>query len=151
MLDAIRRFMTELTGRKEAASVGEDDVQLAAAALLFHVVAIDGVVSPDECARLADLLQARFNLDQPATQALIREAETADAEAVDLYSFTRVLKEKLGPADRERVIEMMWSLVYADGTVHEFEDNVVWRVAELLGVSTQARIRLKQSVRDRGG
>jgi uncharacterized tellurite resistance protein B-like protein len=43
---------------------------------------------------------------------------------------------------------MMWSLVYADGKVHEFEDNVIWRVAELLGVSSQARMRLKRSVRD---
>ena len=50
-------------------------------------------------------------------------------------------------ADRERIVEMMWQLVYADGSVHEFEDNVVWRVAELLGVSSQVRIRLKQAVR----
>ena len=42
---------------------------------------------------------------------------------------------------------MMWQLVFADGKVHEFEDNLIWRVAELLGVSSQVRIRLKQSVR----
>jgi uncharacterized tellurite resistance protein B-like protein len=42
---------------------------------------------------------------------------------------------------------MMWRLTFADGTLHEFEDNVIWRVAELLGVSTQARIRLKQAAR----
>jgi uncharacterized tellurite resistance protein B-like protein len=151
MLQSIRRLMTDLAGHHQAATVGEDEVRLAAAALLFHVIAIDGVVSQDERTRLMELLATRFNLDQPATAALIREAESADAEAVDLYGFTRVLKEKLAARDRERIIEMMWSLVYADGTVHEFEDNVVWRVAELLGVSTQTRIRLKQSVRDRGG
>ena len=44
---------------------------------------------------------------------------------------------------------MMWELVFADGTVHEFEDNLIWRVAELLGVSSQTRIRLKQAVRDK--
>ena len=42
---------------------------------------------------------------------------------------------------------MMWRLVYADGTVHEFEDNVVWRVAELLAVPNQVRIALKRAVR----
>jgi hypothetical protein len=30
---------------------------------------------------------------------------------------------------------MMWELVYADGQVSEFEDNVVWRAADLLGIS----------------
>jgi uncharacterized tellurite resistance protein B-like protein len=43
---------------------------------------------------------------------------------------------------------MMWRLVYADGGVHEFEENVVWRVAELLAVSTPVRIRLKQAARN---
>jgi uncharacterized tellurite resistance protein B-like protein len=62
-----------------------------------------------------------------------------------------VLKQRLDIGDRERVIAMMWKLGYADGKVHEFEDNLIWRVAELLGVSTQARIRLKQSARDAAG
>ena len=42
---------------------------------------------------------------------------------------------------------MMWELVYADGQVSEFEDNVVWRAADLLGVSSRDRIDLKH----RGG
>ena len=74
-------------------------------------------------------------------------AEAADREAVDLYGFTSVLKRQLDEKDRERIVEMMWELVFADGKVHEFEDNLVWRAAELLGVSSQARIRLKQAVR----
>jgi uncharacterized tellurite resistance protein B-like protein len=40
----------------------------------------------------------------------------------------------------------MWELVYADGQVSEFEDNVVWRAADLLGVSSRDRIDLKHQV-----
>jgi len=47
---------------------------------------------------------------------------------------------------RLRIVEMMWELVYADGQVTEFEDNVVWRAADLLGVSSRDRIELKQRV-----
>ena len=36
-------------------------------------------------------------------------------------------------AGRLRIVEMMWELVYADGQVSEFEDNVIWRAADLLG------------------
>ena len=49
---------------------------------------------------------------------------------------------------RLRIIEMMWELVYADGQVSEFEDNVVWRAADLLGISSRDRIDLKHK---RGG
>jgi hypothetical protein len=43
----------------------------------------------------------------------------------------------------------MWELVYADGQVSAFEDNVVWRAADLLGVSSRDRIDLKHRIAER--
>lgn len=152
MLAALKQFLTDLTGTEDQPpEITEDRCRLAAAALLFHVVAIDGDVAPEEKNALRRVLQERFSLSDSDTAELVEEAEAADREAVDLYSFTSVLKRELGEADRERVIEMMWQVVFADGKVHEFEDNLVWRAAELLGVSSQARIRLKQTVRANEG
>jgi uncharacterized tellurite resistance protein B-like protein len=54
-------------------------------------------------------------------------------------------------AGRLRIVEMMWELVYADGEVNEFEDNVVWRAADLLAVSSRDRIDLKHRVAARQG
>jgi uncharacterized tellurite resistance protein B-like protein len=121
------------------------------AALLYHVIAADGVVSPDESAMLSDLLKNHFGLDPQSTRSLVEAAETADDEAVDLYHFTSLLKQRLEVADRERIVEMMWRLTYADGSMHEFEENIVWRVAELLAVPSQVRIGLKLAVRNGGG
>lgn len=149
MLSAIRRFITDLTGPEPAHFV-EDDYRLAAAALLYHVTAIDGVVSDEERGLLRDLLASRFNLDTAETEALVEAARTADNEAVDLYGFTNVLKRRLDQGDREKIVAMMWELVYADGKLHEFEDNVIWRIAELLAVPSDVRMRLKRSVRRDG-
>jgi uncharacterized tellurite resistance protein B-like protein len=143
MLDAIKTFLSELSGSDEKKPLADDDYRLAAAALLFHVIAVDGVVSEEERNKLAELLMRRYQLDRAGVDELIARAETADNEAIDLYGFTHILKQKLDAAGRERIIELMWMLVYADGSAHEFEDNVIWRVAELLGVSSQDRIRLK--------
>ena len=44
-----------------------------------------------------------------------------------------------------------WQLVFADGKVHEFEDNLIWRVAELLGVSARDRVLLRKMVASRLG
>ncbi len=148
MLAAIKRFLSEAATQRDPGPAAEDELQLAAAALLFHVIAVDGVVSDAERTMLTDLLSRRFGLSVDEATSLAGKAEGADAEAVDLYGFTSVLKRRLEIADRERIIEMMWKLVYADGTLHEFEDNAVWRVAELLAVPTASRIRLKKMVRD---
>jgi hypothetical protein len=45
----------------------------------------------------------------------------------------------------------MWEMVYADGQMTEFEDNVVWRAADLLGISSRDRIDLKHRVAERQG
>ncbi|WP_346433049.1 TerB family tellurite resistance protein [Breoghania sp.] len=37
-------------------------------------------------------------------------------------------------------------MVFADGEIHEFEDNIVWRVSELLGISTSDRLALRRRV-----
>ncbi len=47
------------------------------------------------------------------------------------------------------VVEMMWEMGFADGRISEFEDNTVWRVAELLGVSPRERIEIKKRVEAR--
>ena len=41
---------------------------------------------------------------------------------------------------------MMWQIVYADGRRDELEDNLLWRAADLLGVSPRERIELRRRV-----
>ena len=64
---------------------------------------------------------------------MIASATRVEGEAVDLYHFTSVIMRSVDEEGRLRIVEMMWELVYADGQVSEFEDNVVWRAADLLG------------------
>jgi len=59
------------------------------------------------------------------------------------------LKSQLTSDERILLVEDLWEMVFADGELHEFEDNIVWRVAELIAVSTQDRMAMKQRVQDR--
>jgi hypothetical protein len=54
-------------------------------------------------------------------------------------------------ADRRRLIEMMWTVAYADGLVQEFEENIIWRVSELLGVPARERLAMRRKVREEHG
>jgi uncharacterized tellurite resistance protein B-like protein len=151
MLAAIRELFAELSGDAPRKSFAEDDQRLAVAALLVHIVSVDGVVTDAEKASLRTVLSERYGLSEGDTESLVAEASRRDDEAVDLYGFTSVLKRNLDEDGRKRVIEMMWETVFADGSVSEFEDNTVWRVAELLGVSSRDRIELKRGAAHRHG
>jgi uncharacterized tellurite resistance protein B-like protein len=147
MFDALKSFIAELAGADSAEkSFAEDDYRLAAAALLVHVAAADGETDDAERRRLKTVIEERFGLDDSATARLIEKAEESDRDAVDFYQFTSVLKRALDEDGRLKVVEMMWDIAFADGEIHEFEENTVWRVAELLGVSTRDRVLLRQRV-----
>jgi uncharacterized tellurite resistance protein B-like protein len=111
-------------------------------------MSIDGAVTPDEQAILKDILARRFDLSPEDTEALLALAIAKDAEAVDLYAFTSVLNRALDDEGRRRIVEMMFEVAYADGGLSEFEDNLVWRAAELLNVGSRERTRIRREVRD---
>jgi uncharacterized tellurite resistance protein B-like protein len=146
MFDALRNFLGDLAGAGEAGHFAVDDYRVAAAALLVSIVNIDGVVEESERAALHDVLKTRFGLDERQTAELIEAGRDREAEAVDIYSYTSVLKRSLDAAGRAEMVEMMWEIVFANGAAHELEDNVVWRAAELLGVSTRERVELKRRI-----
>jgi uncharacterized tellurite resistance protein B-like protein len=144
MLERLRHFMSEIgLAEAEPRHFDENDYRLAAAALLVHIVSIDGKASAAELTMLHRLLELRFELDAAATDDLIAAATRAEGEAVDLYHFTNLLMRSLNEEGRARIVEMMWELVYADGAATEFEESVIWRAADLLGISANERIALK--------
>ncbi|TMJ01896.1 MAG: TerB family tellurite resistance protein [Alphaproteobacteria bacterium] len=147
MLDSLKNFISDLTGgEKHPGRFAENDYRLAAAALLIHASAIDGNTTDVERERLRGVLKSRFALDDAATDELIDAATRADNEAVDLYRFTSLINRTLDEPGRLGIVEMMWEIVFADGRVNEFEDNLMWRAADLLGVSSRDRIALRQRV-----
>jgi uncharacterized tellurite resistance protein B-like protein len=152
MFEAFRNFLSEVTGGESHPSdFAENDYRLAAAALLVHAAAIDGTISDAERAKLRAVIKRRFDLDDASADKLADEAAEAEHEAVDLYRFTSALNRTLDDEGRRRMVEMMWEIVYADGRVTEFEDNLIWRAADLLGVSARERIELRQRVARRRG
>ena len=140
MFDAIAR----LFATPQSAHL-RDDPKLAVAALLVHLAQVDGTVDDVEKQAVRGALQDFYGMDEEAVRELIREARRSDADAVDFYRFTSVLKQ-LDDKARLEIIRMMWQVVFADGKNHELEDNMVWRIAELIGVSARDRTTLRKQM-----
>ena len=102
-----------------------DDPKVAAAALMFHVMDADGERRDVERKRLKELLADAYGLSGTELDRLVQAGEEADQEAIDLYAFTSVLKRSLSHEGCSEFVKIMWEIVYADGEVHELEDNIV--------------------------
>lgn len=147
MFKSIAAFFDSLRDPGGGPVPGADETQLATAALLFHAIAIDGTVTEDEMARLKPLLSTHFQLSEPEFNRLLTMAQQREREAIDIFRFTSVLRERLSLEEKREIITMMWRLVYADGELGALEDNLIWRTAELLAVPARDRLELKQMVR----
>lgn len=150
MFDAIKDFVNDLAAGRPAGRYDDHELRVCTAALLVHAAAVDGEVTDAEREKLCSLLKQRFALDDAAASELIDQATAADQKAVDLYHFTRQLNDSLDETERLRMIEMMWTIAYADGEASDYENNLIWRVADLLGVPSTERIALRQRVAAQG-
>jgi uncharacterized tellurite resistance protein B-like protein len=145
MFRSLKTFFSTLV-EHEGQSPAVSKLQLATAALLTRVATVHIEMSQARRAKLHAVLRSQFDLDDRATAMLLEESAAVDRTAVDLYRFTRQLNQCLSDESRRRLVRMMWEVVYADGKVNELEDNIIWRVADLLGVNTRQRVELRQRI-----
>ncbi|MEQ8369658.1 MAG: TerB family tellurite resistance protein [Alphaproteobacteria bacterium] len=146
MINRVRNLFRLNDGGAALPEITADGLSLAAAALLVEAAMLDGHFHAREQAGMRQALAGRFGLNDEETDSLMEAANEAVRQSHDLHRFTRVIKDKLGPAERVRIIEMLWEVVYADGVLHEYESNLLRRVAGLIYVSDRdsgaARMRV---------
>jgi uncharacterized tellurite resistance protein B-like protein len=140
MFEAISRLF-----RDKDAPVPSHEPRLAVAALLVHLAAVDGSTSDAERDAVRHSLMDYYDLNEDEVEKLVDEATRRDSEAVDFYRFTSAITQ-LPEEERIEIIRMMWQVVFADDKNHELEDNMVWRIAELIGVSARQRTTLRNQM-----
>ncbi|MCJ8520190.1 putative tellurite resistance protein B-like protein [Pseudorhizobium tarimense] len=153
MFDRLQAFIQNLSERQPEGEFPPGDPRVAFAALCFQVMEADGTVSEDEREMLRDLLRDRYDLAGEKLNSLIEAGREAGQEAVDYYRFTSDLNRHLDPEERVELMGVLWDLVHADGERSEMEDHVIWRIADLMGVSDRDRVLQRQdaAARQSGG
>ena len=143
-------FATADTGA--SGELGRDEeLHLAAAALLVESACLDGHFDGDERSSIERLLKERFELEEDEVSLLVADAEEAVAESGELYGFTKVIKDRYSSEERVEMIEMLWEVAFADGRLDHFEDNLIRRVGGLIFVSDRDRGDARKRVMARLG
>ncbi len=138
--------IADLLSGSEEQETSDLEIREAIAVLLIHAAKIDGHEDETEIAKRDTLLKQKFQLEDQELTALTVKAAELDAGAIDLYQFTSVLTRKFDQEGRKAIVRMLWEIVLADDALSDYEANFMWRVAELLGVSTRDRIALRKAV-----
>ena len=135
MLASLQRFLDRLDSGGGSAAAPKDELAMAAAVLLARASSLDGGIDARERAVAADRLVERFGVPRDEIEEVMAEAARTAEDTVNLYGFTRVLKDRLDQDGRLMLMETLWEVVYADGTLHDYEAQLMRRLAGLLFVA----------------
>ena len=149
MVHAIQAFFEKhiKVGSTTVAERGQDPLFVATAALLVEMMRMDGEVTLDERQRVVEVLQKKFDLLPERVSELLELAEQQANDATDYFRFTSLIKNHFDAPARERLIENLWAVAYADGELSRFEEHLVRKVADLLHVSHESFIAAKLRAR----
>lgn len=151
MLNAIREFFDQHVA---AGATGGDErrtIEVATAALLVETVRLDGEIDAAERAAAHRAVRSKFALGEAEAATLIRLAEEEARDATGYYQFTSLINKQFSAAQKERVIELMWQVAYADEALSAHEQHVVRKIADLLHVPHRAYIAAKLRARTAAG
>lgn len=148
MLKAIREFFDTHMDASASERDARHAIQLATAALLVEVARLDRDVDASERSAMLRAVREKFGLEAGEAETLIGLAEAEAREATDYYQFTSLINRHFSQEQRQRVVELMWQVAYADAELSAHEQHVVRKVADLLYVPHGAYIAAKLRARD---
>ena len=132
---------TEQPGRTAA-----ERIPLAAAVLLLEVAYADGDFDASERALLGPLLKEHFSVAENSLEELLAMADETRRKSSDLHQFTREINKSFTQQEKERIIEAIWQLVYADGRLDQYEEALMRQLGSLIGLSHRQLIEAKLRV-----
>jgi uncharacterized tellurite resistance protein B-like protein len=139
MFERLRTFLNSLGG-EATPKVELDETAVAVVALALHVIHADGVVEERENEVLETEIRNYFGLSRGEYEEMLEAAKRQEESAVDLFRFTSRINRALDEHQKTEFIGLLWQIVHADEQRNEIEDHLVWRIAELIGVSGRARV-----------
>lgn len=145
MLSAIKNYF-EKNISPEGNGDLEHELKLATAALLIEMMYQDDQVHEKEIDAAKKALTEKFGLTEDEYHALFALAEEEVKEAVDYHQFTSLIAREFTQAQKIKVVELLWSVAYADSHLDSMEEHMVRKIADLIYVSHKDFMKTKHKV-----
>jgi uncharacterized tellurite resistance protein B-like protein len=148
VIGRIRDFFSEI---KPARAVSGDEdmaarIRIATCVLMMEVAHSDGHFTEAERGLIIEILKEKSGLTDGDAAELIELAREERKESADLWRFSNMIDNNYSREEKERVVESLWRIIYADKRLDINEDHLIHRLSKLLNLSHQQLIGAKKKV-----
>ena len=123
-----------------------ESLEISVTTLLIHAAKLDENYSQDEKITINKCLVELGFGEKDKVEKLIDRCEVQEKEINQILHLTQEIK-KLKYTDRLKIIEVLVQVVYADGKMDEFEDNLIRRVCGLVYVESADVGPMKENIK----
>ena len=118
--------------------------------LMIEAANTDGEVTQEELNKISHSLVNVFKEDPQAVEVSLTKAFENKDNSKSLYFYTSKLNKSYSNENKIKLIEVLWEIILADNEIHDFETNLIRRLAGLLYISDvecgNAKIRAGKKV-----
>jgi len=114
-------------------------------ALLIHAAKIDENYTESEKKIIKKAIMELNDIDSDSAEKLLVLAEKKEEESNQIVEFTKEIK-KYSNEFRLKIIEIVWKIVYSDGTSDTYESNLIRRICGLLYINDKDNGIIRQKV-----
>jgi uncharacterized tellurite resistance protein B-like protein len=115
---------------------GPEEVQaefrLATCAVLLELAYADDAFTREEQEYVTDAVRRQFGLDPVEAEQLVQLAEEHRVGGGEIGGFTNLIRDHYSMQQKAALVEMMWGVVRADGTLAPRENQLMKRVCALV-------------------
>ena len=116
-------------------------------ALLIHAAKIDENYTDIEKKIIKKAIMHLNKVNLNEADEMLKLAEKKEEESNQIVEFTREIK-KYPMEFRLKIIEIIWKIVYSDGTSDNYESNLIRRICGLLYISDKDNGIIKIKVKN---
>ena len=131
--------------KKKETNVNNKNILIAA--LLIHAAKIDENYTENEKKIIKRALINLNKISSHEAEETIQLAEKKEEESNQIVEFTKEIK-KYSMEFRLKIIEIIWKIIYSDGTNDNYESNLIRRICGLLYISDKDSGIIKMKVKN---
>ena len=103
--------------------------------LMIEAANTDGEVTQEELNKISHSLINVFKEDPKIVEVSLTKAFENKDNSKSLYYYTSKLNKSYSNENKIKLIEVLWEIILADNEIHDFETNLIRRLAGLLYIS----------------
>ena len=116
-------------------------------ALLIHAAKIDENYTENEKKIIKKVIMELNEISSNQADELLKLAEKKEGESNQIIEFTKEIK-KYSMEFKLKIVEIIWKIVYSDGTSDDYESNLIRRICGLLYISDKDNGIIKAKVQN---